>query len=86
MADVAIAPAGAKLPAPVEQLVDAIGADGGAALAAFQEPVGGHWHVFAIEMKGDNVTVQPPAEFAEILRRLGATGETDGENDPRVDS
>ncbi|HYB91068.1 MAG TPA: ParB N-terminal domain-containing protein [Candidatus Binataceae bacterium] len=48
MADIAIAPHDAKLPAPVQQLAEAIDIDGGAALAAFQEPVGGHWHVFAL--------------------------------------
>ncbi len=29
-------------------LADAIEADGGDALAAFEEPIGGHWHVFAL--------------------------------------
>jgi len=48
MADIAIAPPDAKLPAAVQQLAEAIDADGGAALAAFQEPVGGHWHIFAL--------------------------------------
>jgi ParB family transcriptional regulator, chromosome partitioning protein len=48
MADFAVAPRGAKVPAAVQQLIETIDADGGAALAAFQEPVGDHWHVFAM--------------------------------------
>src|SRR5262249_15967741 len=31
-----------------EELAAAIDADGGDVLAAFEEPVGGHWHVFAM--------------------------------------
>jgi len=41
-------PSGAKLPATVTQLAEQIGADGGAALAAYQEPLGDHWHLFAM--------------------------------------
>ncbi|HVN64605.1 MAG TPA: ParB N-terminal domain-containing protein [Candidatus Binataceae bacterium] len=48
MAEIAVFPAGAKLPAGVTELADAIDRDGGAALAAFREPVGDHWHIFAI--------------------------------------
>lgn len=48
MADFAIFPSDAKPNAAVTELVDAIVADGGAALAAYREPVGDHWHVFAM--------------------------------------
>jgi ParB family transcriptional regulator, chromosome partitioning protein len=45
---VTIHPAGAKPPAEVERLAQKIAADGGAALAAYRDPVGGHWQVFAL--------------------------------------
>jgi ParB family transcriptional regulator, chromosome partitioning protein len=48
MADFAISPKSGKVPAAVASLADAIVADGGAALAAYQEPVGEHWHLFAL--------------------------------------
>ncbi|HVA78915.1 MAG TPA: ParB N-terminal domain-containing protein [Candidatus Binataceae bacterium] len=48
MADLAIAPKGAKPPREIEELAAAIEADGGAALAAYQEPIGGHWQLFAM--------------------------------------
>jgi len=48
MVELAIAPRGAKLPAAVTELASAIEADGGAALAAYQEPIGDHWHLFAM--------------------------------------
>ena len=48
MVELAISPRGAKLPAAVTELAAAIEADGGAALAAYQEPVGDHWHLFAM--------------------------------------
>src|SRR5208282_3868025 len=48
MVELAIAPRGAKLPAAVTELAAAIEADGGMALAAYQEPIGDHWHLFAL--------------------------------------
>ena len=48
MVELATSPRGAKLPAAVTDLAEAIEADGGAALAAYQEPVGDHWHLFAM--------------------------------------
>src|SRR5580658_9838017 len=48
MAELATSPRDAKLPAAVTELAAAIEADGGAALAAYQEPVGDHWHLFAM--------------------------------------
>jgi ParB family chromosome partitioning protein len=48
MAELSIFPDGGKLPNSVRELADQINADGGAALAAYQEPVGDHWHLFAM--------------------------------------
>jgi len=39
--------AGSQEPAAVERLREAIAGDGGAALAAYRDPVGGHWQVLA---------------------------------------
>ncbi|MGH7515873.1 MAG: ParB N-terminal domain-containing protein [Gemmatimonadales bacterium] len=39
--------AGAQEPAAVERLREAIAEDGGTALAAYRDPVGGHWQVLA---------------------------------------
>jgi ParB family chromosome partitioning protein len=41
-------PEGARVPADVERLADQVVRDGGAVLAAYREPVGGHWHLFAL--------------------------------------
>ena len=46
--ELAISPRGAKLPSKVTELAEAIEADGGAALAAYQEPIGDHWQLFAM--------------------------------------
>ncbi len=48
MADFAVFPKSGRVPAAIEQLATAIAADGGAALAVYQEPVGDHWQVFAM--------------------------------------
>ena len=48
MAELSVFPDGGKLPGSVRELADQINADGGAALAAYQEPVGDHWHLFAM--------------------------------------
>ena len=48
MADFAVFPKSGKPPRAVEELAETIDADGGAALAAFEEPIGGHWHLFAM--------------------------------------
>jgi ParB family chromosome partitioning protein len=37
-----------RLPAPVRELAASIEADGGTPLAAYEEPIGDHWHVFAM--------------------------------------
>ena len=48
MTELSIFPEGGKLPNPVRELADQINADGGIALAAFQEPAGDHWQLFAM--------------------------------------
>jgi ParB family transcriptional regulator, chromosome partitioning protein len=48
MAELAVFPDDAKVPAAVAELAEAIVVDGGAALAAYQEPVGKNWHLFAM--------------------------------------
>jgi ParB family chromosome partitioning protein len=48
MADIAVFPRSGKPPRAVTELAEAIEADGGDALAAFEEPIGGHWQVFAM--------------------------------------
>ena len=48
MAELSIFPDDGKLPESVRELAQRIDADGGAALAAFQEPIGSHWHIFAM--------------------------------------
>ncbi|HTQ26444.1 MAG TPA: ParB/RepB/Spo0J family partition protein [Candidatus Binataceae bacterium] len=46
--EIATFPRGAKRPAAIDELAAAIEADGGAALAAYQEPLGDHWQIFAL--------------------------------------
>ena len=48
MVDFAVSPKSDKPPRAVEELAAAIQADGGEALAAFEDPIGGHWHIFAL--------------------------------------
>jgi ParB family chromosome partitioning protein len=48
MADFSVSPKSDKPPRVIEELAAAIQADGGEALAAFEDPVGGHWHIFAM--------------------------------------
>ena len=48
MSELAISPRNGKVPAAVTTLAAAIEADGGVPLAAYQEPIGDHWHLFAM--------------------------------------
>jgi ParB family transcriptional regulator, chromosome partitioning protein len=48
MAEFAIAPKSGKPPKAVEELAAAIEADGGDALAVYQEPIGDRWQIFAM--------------------------------------
>ncbi len=46
--EIATFPRDARRPAAIDQLAAAIDADGGAALAAYQEPLGSNWQLFAL--------------------------------------
>src|SRR6202040_2199866 len=46
--EIATFPRDAKRPAAIDELAAAIESDGGAALAAYQEPLGSHWQLFAL--------------------------------------
>jgi ParB family transcriptional regulator, chromosome partitioning protein len=48
MSELQIFPPGASPPAPIAELARQIDSDGGAALCAFQEPIGHQWHLFAL--------------------------------------
>jgi ParB family transcriptional regulator, chromosome partitioning protein len=48
MAEPTIFPEGAKVPAAVAELTGAISSDGGTPLAAYREPIGDHWQIFAM--------------------------------------
>jgi ParB family transcriptional regulator, chromosome partitioning protein len=48
MSEFSVFPAGTSPPAPLTELARQVSADGGAALCAFQEPIGQHWHLFAL--------------------------------------
>src|SRR6516225_2794187 len=47
-AEIATFPRDAKRPPAIDELAEAIESDGGAALAAYQEPIGARWHIFAL--------------------------------------
>ena len=38
---------------------------------------GGRWHLFSISQAGEQMIVQPPAEFVRVLQRLAGSGEAD---------
>jgi ParB family chromosome partitioning protein len=46
--ELATFPHDAKRPAAIDELAAALEADGGAALAAYREPLGNHWQIFAL--------------------------------------
>ncbi len=48
MNELRVYPAGGSAPAAVVELARQIESDGGAALCAFQEPIGHKWHIFAL--------------------------------------
>jgi ParB family chromosome partitioning protein len=75
---VEVFPRSAKPPAALIELADAIDADGGAALAIYQEPIGKHWQLFAM-LPLDKVEPTPfqrdlsPAHtkrLTEVMKRL----------------
>jgi ParB family chromosome partitioning protein len=78
MANFTITPKGAKPPLAIEELAAAIDSDGGAAIAAYQEPIGEHWHLFAL-LPMDRVRPTPyqrdlsPAHLkrmVEVMKKL----------------
>jgi ParB family transcriptional regulator, chromosome partitioning protein len=48
MSDLCVFPTATSPPAALAELADQIDSDGGAALCAFQEPIGHKWHLFAL--------------------------------------
>jgi len=54
----AVHPEGARVPAEVERLAAQVAEDGGAVLAAYREPVGGRWQMFAL-LPRDRVAPTP---------------------------
>src|SRR6516165_8568876 len=48
MSELSVFPAGTSPPAELAELARQVWADGGAALCVFQEPIGQHWHLFAL--------------------------------------
>ncbi len=78
MAELAIFPAGGRPPAQVAELAAAIDRDGGAAMVAYQEPLGRHWQIFAL-LPADQLKPTPyqrdlsPAHtkrLIEVMKRL----------------
>lgn len=78
MADLPVFPRAGKVPAALGELADAVEADGGAAMAAYQEPIGKHWQLFAL-LPIDKVKPTPfqrdlsPAHMkrlVEVMKRL----------------
>ena len=79
MSDLRVFPTGASLPAGVAELGHQVDADGGAALCAFQEPIGHNWHFFALL---PTALVKPTPfqrdlspthtkRMAEVMKKLG---------------
>jgi ParB family transcriptional regulator, chromosome partitioning protein len=79
MADFAVAPKTGKPSRAAEELAAEVEADGGEALAVFQEPVGHQWHVFAmlpiakVEPTPYQRDLSPAhlKRMAEVMKKLG---------------
>ncbi len=86
MVELAIAPRGAKLPAAVTELAATIEADGGLALAAYQEPIGDHWHLFAMLplAKVDATPYQRDLSPAHLKRMIEVMKKLDRFTEPIV--
>jgi len=78
MGDLTVFPRDASPPAALAQLARQIEADGGAALAAYREPIGEHWQLFAL-LPGEIVKPTPfqrdlsPAHMkrlVEVMKKL----------------
>jgi ParB family chromosome partitioning protein len=79
MSDLHVFPAGALPPAAVAELARQVDSDGGAALCAFQEPIGHKWHLFAL-LPAALVKPTPfqrdlspvhTKRMAEVMKKLG---------------
>ncbi|HYA36303.1 MAG TPA: ParB N-terminal domain-containing protein [Candidatus Binataceae bacterium] len=79
MTHLAVFPDGARIPDAIAKLAEVIIADGGAALAAYREPIGDHWQLFALI---PTAKIEPtpfqrdlsPAHMkrlAEVMKKLG---------------
>src|SRR4030081_2109235 len=70
--EIATFPRDAKRPAAIDELAAAIESDGGTALAAYQEPLGSHWALFAL---GPGAVLKGPPFQRDLspahLKRLG---------------
>ncbi|HJU28462.1 MAG TPA: ParB N-terminal domain-containing protein, partial [Candidatus Binataceae bacterium] len=79
MSGFAVFPTEAKAPVELESLADRISADGGVALAAFQEPIGKHWHLFALLPAAAvrptpfqrNLSPAHTKRLIEVIKKLG---------------
>src|SRR5258708_19602799 len=74
MPDLMISPKNEKIPAAVSALASAVEADGGVPLAAYQEPIGDHWHIFAMLpiAKAEATPYQRDLSPAHLKRMLEA--------------
>lgn len=77
---------GGQEPAAVERLREAIGEDGGSALAAYRDPVGGHWQVLAALPidRVDPTPYQRDLSAPHVARLAGAIDRLDRFLDPVV--
>jgi len=86
MAALAVSPKDAKVPAAIEQLADTIDADGGEALAAYREPIGDHWQIFALLplAKVEPTPFQRDLSPAHLKRLVGVMKKLDRYTEPIV--
>ena len=79
MSELSVFPVGTSPPVALAELARQVTKDGGAALCAFEEPIGQHWHLFALLP----ATLVKPTPFqrdlspthskrmAEVMKKLG---------------
>src|ERR1700692_1909595 len=94
--EIATFPRGAERPPAIDELAAAIESDGGAALAAYQEPLGSHWQIFALVpaamLKGTpfqrDLSPAHLKRLGEVMKQLrrftspARRGQARGRNDP----
>jgi ParB family transcriptional regulator, chromosome partitioning protein len=79
MNDLRVYPDGASPPAALIQIAQHVNSDGGAALCAFQEPIGHKWHLFALLPAGlvkptpfqRDLSPTHTKRLVEVMRKLG---------------